>query len=149
MEFKLNKLSDYSNEAILDEIKRVAKKLNHKPLLISAYDKEGKVHSSTIRKRFGNWQQALEKAGLDKDSIFTKNRKLTKEEIISELKRVANELNKNSFTANEFDQHSKMSRTSSSFYREFGSFKKAMKAADLIIPSVSKRYNDEERFENL
>lgn len=149
IEFKLNKLSNYSDENILDEIRRVAKKLNLKPLSVLAYDREGKVHSSTIRKRFGNWQQALKKAGLDEGFIHTKNRKLTKEEIIDELKRVAKELNKSSFTANEFEQRSEMSRSSPAFYREFGSFKKAMEAANLIPPIISKRYDDEERFENL
>lgn len=149
IEFKLNRLSDYSDESILDEIRRVAELLNERPLTINSFDKEGKVNHTTITRRFGNWQKALEKAGLDESFIHTKNRKLSKEQIIKELQRVAKILNKNSFTANEFEQHSEMSRTSKGFYREFGSFKKAMEAADLIPPIESKRYDDTERFENL
>lgn len=149
IKFKLNKLSDYSDESIFEEIRRVAMKLDIRPLSVVAYDTEGKVHSSTIRKRFGNWQKALENAGLDESFIYKANRKLSKNQIIDELKRVAKELNKDSFTAHEFEQYSEMSRTSPGFYREFGSFKKAMEAADLIPPIESKRYDDTERFENL
>jgi hypothetical protein len=148
-EFKLNRLCDYSDEAIIKEIRRVAELLNERPLTISSFKRSGKVDHTTITRRFGNWENALRRAGLDDSYINTKYKKLSKELLIQELQRVANVLKTDSFTANEFEQNSSMSRTSHVFYREFGSFKKAMEAAGLIPPIVSKRYSDEERYDNL
>lgn len=149
IEFKLDRLSDYSDDSILEEIRRVADILQEKPLTIASFDKASRVNHTTITRRFGNWKNALQKAGLDDSYFHTQNLKKSKEEMILELQRVAKALGKDSFTAHEFEQASEMSRTSSAFYREFGSFKKAMEAADLTPPSVSKRYSDEERYENL
>ena len=56
IEFRLNRLSDYSDESILEEIRRVAKLLNEKPLTIANFDKEGKVNHTTITRRYGNWK---------------------------------------------------------------------------------------------
>lgn len=149
IEFKLDRLSDYSDDAILEEILRVADILKERPLTISNFDKESRVNHTTITRRFGNWKNALQKAGLDNSYFHTQNIKKNKEEIILELQRVAKVLGKDSFTAGEFEKASEMSRTSSALYREFGSFKKMMEAAGLISPAVSKRYSDEERYENL
>lgn len=149
IEFKLNKLSDYSDESILEEIRRVSKVVNEKPLSVVSFDKESCVNHTTVARRFGSWIKALKKAGLDEYFIHTKNKRQTKEGTILELQRVANILGKNSFTAHEFEQHSEMSRSAPVFYREFGTFKKALEAAGLTPPVISKRYTDEERYENL
>ncbi len=149
IEFKLDRLNDYSDDSILEEIRRVADCLKEKPLTIASFDKESRVNHTTITRRFGNWKNALQKAGLNDSYFHTQNIKKSKEEIIFELQRVAKILSKDSFTAYEFEQASEMSRTSSALYREFGSFKKAMEAAGLTPPNVSKRYSDEERYENL
>jgi Homing endonuclease associated repeat len=65
MKFELNRLTDYSNEAIIREIQRVAAFLNTPSLTISAFEKESKVKVCSIHKRFNGWKEALEAAGLD------------------------------------------------------------------------------------
>lgn len=66
MEFKLN---DYhrntSDEELLNDLKNVAAKLCRNNLTKEDYNKLGKYSSGTLERRFGKWNIALEKAGLD------------------------------------------------------------------------------------
>jgi len=148
-DFQPTRLENYKDATILEEIRRVANLLDEKPLTVISFDKESRVNHTTVTRKFGSWKNALLLAKLDTDFIYNRNKKITKQDIVDELIRVSIVLKKQSFTANEFDQISKMSRTSKAFYREFGSFKKAMEEAGLQSPTISKRYSDEERFENL
>lgn len=67
MEFKLNEYhNSLTDEQLLDDIKRVAQGLEKNSITRDEYDSYGKYHSGTIRKRFGGWLKALEKAGLEK-----------------------------------------------------------------------------------
>ncbi len=149
MEFKRKRLTNYDENSIILEICRVANKLDVKPLTIAAYSQIGKVKYSTIRRRFGNWENALRTAGLGEEFISSQHKKYSKTEIIAELKRVAEILGKTSFTAHEFGRNSKINRSSKSIFKHFKNFKNAMIEAGLEVPSLSKRYTEEERFENL
>jgi Homing endonuclease associated repeat/HNH endonuclease len=53
------------DQELLDDLKRVAKGFTSDKITKSDYDKKGKFSSGTIEKRFGNWNKALEKAGLE------------------------------------------------------------------------------------
>ncbi len=66
MEFKLNfRNNKGTDQELLDDIKRVASQLGLPSLTTKDYDENGKYASSTISKRFRNWNNALEKAGLE------------------------------------------------------------------------------------
>ena len=62
--FELNRLLDYDEQSILAEFRRVASLITTPIITGRAFDRLSKVDSSTIRKRFGGWRNALEKAGL-------------------------------------------------------------------------------------
>src|ERR1019366_7217541 len=64
--FEIDFLSEYTDEALLGEIRRVAALLPvGEPLTTTAYERHSpKVSHSTIHKRFGGWKEALERAGL-------------------------------------------------------------------------------------
>ncbi|MGZ3756959.1 MAG: homing endonuclease associated repeat-containing protein [Mucilaginibacter sp.] len=66
MEFKLN---DYHRntpeQELLNDLKTVALKLGKNSLTKAEYDIPGKYGSSTILRRFGGWNNALQKAGLE------------------------------------------------------------------------------------
>jgi hypothetical protein len=64
--FQINFLDDYTDDALLDEIRRVASQCGDSPLSTEAFDRlSGRVSASTVRRRFGGWSQALEKAGFE------------------------------------------------------------------------------------
>jgi hypothetical protein len=154
--FELSRLLDHSDDAIIAEIKRVARLIEEPAITARAFDRLSKVHSSGIRRRFGGWRKALIKAGLQdrySGTIVTEKMKLncgkrhTNEDILSELKRVATELGVSSFTAKTFTQHSKIH--SESVVRRFGSWVAALTSAGLTPGRGAKRYTEQDYFENL
>ena len=158
MKFELNRPTDYSEEAILKEIQRVASFIE-KPLSKTKFNENSKYSASTIEKRLSGWTNALKKAGLDESYLSTLHKKenkktnisydksITKEDLIVELKKVSEKVGSKSFTAKEFENISNISRTI--FSIKFGSFNKMMKEIGFIAPLKSRKYKDDERFENL
>jgi hypothetical protein len=145
MKFELSRPTDYSDEALVNEIKRVSQ-IVEKPLTRTKFNDNSKYSMSTIEKRYGSWLQALNKAGLDETYWHLENQKISTEEIIEELKKVSKKLNSKSFTRKDFETNSEMSRF---IFKGENSFNKLMKLAELEIPLKSRKYTDEERFENL
>jgi 5-methylcytosine-specific restriction endonuclease McrA len=147
MKFELNRPIDYSDEALLQEIRRVSK-LIEKPLTRTKFESNSKYSASTIEKKFGGWIEALRKAGLDSTHWNLANKKISKEEIINELKRVSLILGTTCFSQKDFIRHSNFSDRGI-FSRRFGSFNKLMKEAGFTTPLSSRKYTDEERYDNL
>lgn len=148
MKFELNGLDDYSDESLLNEVRRVAELVNEKPLRIGRFKAYSKVSDSTLRRRFGGWKKVLLAAGLSEES-FAGAKQYSKSEVIDELRSVSKKLNRNSFTKKEFQEYSSLGAGVASLRRHFGTFNKAMEAAGFEVVSLGKRYTDEECFENL
>src|ERR1017187_4700978 len=71
--FEINFLDNYTDESLLDEIRRVAAQSPGTSLSSDTFEQRSqrvsvstiqRVSVSTIRRRFGGWQNALTKAGL-------------------------------------------------------------------------------------
>ncbi len=62
--FKIDFLGDYNNDAIAEELKRIAKKLGKSTVSKNDIETLGKLSYSVVNKRFGSLRQALEFAGL-------------------------------------------------------------------------------------
>ena len=52
-------------ELLIEDLVRVSKELQNPALTIEEYDQYGKYGSATIQKRFGGWNKAKDKAGLE------------------------------------------------------------------------------------
>lgn len=145
MKFELNRPTDYSDEAFLNEIRRVSSIIEN-PLSMVKFNENSKYSAYTIAKRFGGWQKALEKAGLD-DSFFPENAEITKDELINELKRVSILLGTTCFSQKIFSEHSHI--CGSTISRKFGFFNKIMTEIGFTTPLKGRKYSDDERYENL
>lgn len=145
MKFELRKLTNYSEQNLIDEIKRVAKLVGNETLSVKRFDNFSKVHSSTIRKRFGSWKTALEKANCG-DKIDTSNVEVSKEELLKDMMNIYSSIGK-SFTRKEFEQRTKYSATL--IYKYFNKFSSALEEAGITPLKKSMKYNDDDRFENL
>jgi 5-methylcytosine-specific restriction endonuclease McrA len=65
MKYELNTYHrDTPEEELLDDLKNVAKLLGRDRFTRSEYNENGKFSSGTFERRFGNWNKAIEKAGL-------------------------------------------------------------------------------------
>ena len=67
MKYELKKFNrNVPDNELIDDLKRVAEKIGLNKISSRQYDDNGaKYTSSTIAKRFGTWNEALEKAGLN------------------------------------------------------------------------------------
>ena len=156
MDFKINRLSDYSNESLIAELRRVAELVKFEPITRQLFAKHSKASTSTFIRRFGGWQQALESAGLgDRYSGKTvsermrsqSGRNVTRDQVLNELRRVAGKVGHNDITCEEFNAHSTFS--AATVRSRFKTWCKALSAAELVSRATSVRYSDEECFENL
>jgi len=59
-------LPDYSDVAIIEDLKRVSESAPHEPFTSAFYSAHGRYSNSCIKRRFGGWQQALDAAGIGK-----------------------------------------------------------------------------------
>lgn len=164
MEFTLSRLTDYSDKDIIRKIQRVAKVLNISPLTITSFHRESKVHVSTINRRFSSWKKALEAAGLGhlyggqivtKNMREQKNRNISDEELLNELRRVTKLIDATYLFRKEFKKCSEISPDT--IQKRFGGWRSALERAGLVnrwsggleISNLGKRYTQDEYWENL
>lgn len=64
--FEIDFLTEYTDEALLDELRRTSAILGGRPLTQGAFTNTSrKVHAQTLIRRFGTWRETLAKAGLE------------------------------------------------------------------------------------
>ncbi|WP_188884429.1 homing endonuclease associated repeat-containing protein [Halarchaeum grantii] len=112
--------TEASEEELIQSLVDLADRLEETPT-VDQMDEEGDYWTSTYRNHFGSWDVALEKAGLERTED-----KISKEELISELKRLGEELS----SQPSREQMSNLGKYSESTYRrQFGSWTAALQAA--------------------
>lgn len=146
MQFVLKRLPDYADETLIKEILRVAELVKDPTVSRTEFQKHSRVHTSTLEKRFGSWEQAMNAAGLS-DRFDHSNKTISKEDIISELRRVSELLSQQVFSSKQFNRNANFS--DHVVRKAFGTWHKAMQAAGLSTNALGKRYTDDECFENL
>ncbi|WP_306534980.1 homing endonuclease associated repeat-containing protein [Geobacter sp.] len=146
MQFELKRLPDYTDETLISEIRRVAELVKHPTISRTEFQKHSRVHTSTLEKRFGCWESAMNAAGLS-DRFDSSNKAISKEDIITELQKVSSRLGVKTFSREQFNANAPFK--DSVIRRVFGTWRKAMEAAGLTANKLGQRYTDEECFENL
>lgn len=121
MVYNVKRLTDYSEESLLNELKRVAKTLSKDTLKEREFAQHSKASCSVIIRRFGSWNTALEKAGLT--IKYEKN--ISDEDLFAEIERVWNQLGRQP----QYKEISKLGKFSTKPYEtRFGSWIKAVEA---------------------
>jgi len=147
-----------TDNEILDELKRVAESLGKEIITRVDFNRNSEISSDVFVVRFGSWQNALKKAGLDhkySGVIITENRRnhpaksLTNDDVLKELQRIAKLLNKETVSVEDVKRCSDV-MSAGVVASRFGSWPIAMEKAGLKVSEMYKRaYSDEEYFENL
>lgn len=152
--FELRRLGEYTTDAIIEDLRRVAGLTPGSALTVSAYQKHGHVSRQTITRRFGSWSAALDAAGighLSSDLIATTgahpSRKMSDNDILQAIRHLALRLGKSSLSVEDVRTHLPFS--GETLRRRWGSSRAAFEAAGLNAAKGSRRYTDEECFENL
>lgn len=155
MKFEPRRLANYTDEALLAEIRRVAVIVSEPTLSTAVFTKHARVGLTTLRRRFGGWREALEAAGLGylyrevppARMSRTKGRGWTTDQVIWELRRVAALLGRQVLTVDDFKKHATVGPDT--VRSRFGGWPQALRAAGLESVNHGKRYSDEQCFENL
>lgn len=157
--FEINFLDDYTDEALLGELRRIAAFVPDGESLTKAkYGQHSpKVSHSTLCKRFGGWKEALERAGLVHlyvgQTVSQKMRsqpakQLSNDGLISELRRVHALVGKEWLTSEDFNAYSVTSEEA--VRRRFGTFRKGLDAAGIRnAPHNVRQFTDQECYENI
>lgn len=119
MDYNVKRLSDYSDDSLLNELKRVAKKLDKDTLTQREYMQHARTNRSTIIRRFGSWNSALKKAGLLKSAIMN----ISDEDLFAEIGNLWDRLGRQP-TQRDMKRLGKFSE--SPYVRKFGSWLKAV-----------------------
>jgi hypothetical protein len=81
----LDRLSDYSDKSLLDELRRVANALGRTSFTIRDFEEHGRCSYALLKQRFGGLSGALKAAGLSNPDF---HRNVPDEELLRELARI-------------------------------------------------------------
>lgn len=155
--FEMDRLIAYDDDSLIEELRRVAATVPDGPLSQAVYDRHALAHSSTVRRRFGGWREALERAGLadryggptviSRRMREQRGRAASAEEVVTELRRIAGIVSRTTITRADLTAHGELSERT--VLSRFGSWKAALEAAGLHLSRMGRRYTEAEYFENL
>lgn len=155
--FELDRLESYNDAAIIEEIRRVAAIVPHGELTRRAFDSHSRVASSTVVRRFAGWRPALAAAGIEDryaGRVVSEKmrsqaaRSLGDEELLHEIRRVADDLGTRVLTMEALSRNSGIINAKVVKER-FGSWRAALEKAGLELSSLGRRYTEGDYFENL
>jgi len=155
--FHLNGLPEYTDEAILAEIRRVALLIERDQLTPARFKRFSHVGMSTVRRHFRTWCDAVRAAGLEhrlgptrgssEKLRLQRGKGMSDQELTDIIRGIASELSSETLTMDEFNRHAPINPATAC--RRFGGWAKALARAGLAPSSVQRRYSDEDCFENL
>jgi len=123
----------YTDEEILDELRRGARRLGRSPTMREfAQDPEARVHPQTVIEHFGTWNAAKRAAGL-----FPR-RFLTRDELLEQLRGLGKELGRPP-TARDLGARRRSLPSASLYAHTFGSFGNALREAGFDVPLAQER----------
>ncbi len=146
----------YTEDAILEDIQRVADLFHDEPFTIAVYSNHGQYSGSLIKRQFDGWREALGRAGLGHryvGPLVTERMKaqagrlMSDEEILQGIRTVAKQLDKAQLSGAEIVANSEI--TQSQMFRRFGGVSRALKRAGVEQVNHGRRYTEDEIFENL
>ena len=139
--FKLSRVSGapVSDEELIEDLRRVAELLGTDKVSIAQYEKHGEYAHATQERRFGSWNNALMRSGL---KVYIS---VSDEELIADLRRVAEFLATQNVTMDQYRQHGRFSPKPQ--ISRFGTWNEALIRAGLTIYRAG--FSDAELFENI
>jgi len=114
---------EYTSEELLDKLRELANELGQSPTFGDMNEHDDYPSAGVYIQRFGSWNAAKEQAGIDPGK---QRNKISREELINELQRLADELDRTP-TTTDMEEHGKYSLTAC--YNQFESWNAAKEQA--------------------
>jgi hypothetical protein len=152
--FELHRLTDYSEEAIVEELRRVSTLVPEGALTAAMINQHARVGLGALRRRFKTLADALQKAGLGhRSSEQMKTRgahistRMSDDDVLKALKDLAVRLNKSDLTVRDVRTH--LPFAGETLRKRWGTARAAFETAGLNVTNLGRRYSDEECFDNM
>jgi hypothetical protein len=154
--FEPRRLADYGDAAILEEIRRVAALVDRPFITASGFEARSRVAAQTVRRRFGGWREALERAGLghryggrgeEERARAEATRRKSDAELLEILRATARVTGGDCVRARDVRRLG--GPEVGTFANRFGSWARAVAAAGLRHARRGRWYGDEQCFDNL
>ena len=146
MKFELNEYHrNVSDEELIADVKRVAVKLGKKTLNANEYALHGKYSKGTMLKRFGPWRNVLERCSLETHK-HNHNYSFSDEDMIADLRRVAQILGMDTLSAREYSIHGQYH--ASTLIHNRGPWNKILELAGMK-PILNRNFTNEDLFEEI
>lgn len=137
MKYELNEFHrNIPDELLLADIVRVAEEIKPKSLSKQKYKELGKYGTETISRRFGGWIKALELCGITASvyqaaasSVARYNKDITNEELLTDIRRVAALLKKETISSAEYRTYGEYSKDTC--FKRFSTWNGTLTAAGL------------------
>jgi len=150
-------LPEYSDTAIVDDLRRVSESFPEEPFTNRFYFMNGGRYSSSIfKRRFGGWREALDAAGIGNRYVGPPTtgrmrsqplRAMSDEDILARIRDVSAQLGKTSLAGADIEENSEITRDM--MHRRFGSVSAALRQAGIEQVNHGRRYTEDQIFENL
>lgn len=150
-------LPEYSDDAILNDLRRVSESFPKDPFTNQFYSTHGGRYSRTIfQRRLGGWREALDAAGIDNRYVgrpttdrmrSQPGRSMSNQELLAQIRDIATRLGKSSLSGADIRAHSDINQQL--LASRFGSVSKALRHAGIAQVPHGRRHTEEEIFENL
>lgn len=157
MDYVLNEYHrDISTQDLLDDIKEVATKLNKNTLTQDEYAQYGKYSPTTIRRRFGAWNNALLLCEMQPSRYQLAAAKskplyqhISDDDLLSDVVAVARHLHKDTISCGEYARNGKFSKDTC--FKRFGSWESTLLKAHLAPyeQKSNRRISDDILFEEI
>ena len=142
-------LKDYhrnvSDKDLLQDVQDVAQRLSKDTLTGREYSLNGKYHHGTLQKRFGSWKKVLELCNL-KICGHNFKYKFSDEDVISDLKRVGEIIDKTTLSHHEYSAYGEYH--ASTLISRYGSWNKVLELAGMKL-NLQRNFSNEEMFEEI
>ncbi len=151
--FEFDRLVEYTDSAILAELRRVADIARNEPFTTRRFQRDSRVSFSTVKKRFGSWRNALIEAGLGDRWTGSRAEKLslasglTDQQICNELVALSAHIGKSVLTSRDIKAHLPVGVDV--LKTRWGSARAAFEAAGISLSASGRRYSETECFDNL
>jgi 5-methylcytosine-specific restriction endonuclease McrA len=133
-----------ADDVLLGDLQSVASRLGTRSLTKEQYNAGGRFSAATMQKRFGSWNEALTRSGLE----VRKRMAIPRQELLSDLKRVAAELGTDVLSVGTYRRIGHFS--SATISKAFGTWAKALEASGLNVSEQwHPRAPDDELLSNL
>lgn len=144
--FILAKLTDYSDESVLEEVRRVVREIGDERITRQRFDQVARVSSTTLSRKFGSWFQAMDRAGVSQAQV-PRPTNVDRQTVVSAIRQYAENNPGSPPTRDAIEEMLGLHR--GAINHHVGRWKDCLSEAGAEQSPLGRRYTDTDCYENI